>query len=57
MKIRFLQKSDMSQLAYLYEQFWNEKSDIIKMQQQFDILEKENSHILLGAEENNILIG
>ena len=57
MIIRKLEKSDMEQLACLYEQFWGEKSDISKMICQFDIIERENNHILLVAEKDGLIIG
>lgn len=57
MKIRKLEKNDMKRLAGLYEQFWHETSDVSKMEAQFDVLERENNHILLGAEEEGTLIG
>lgn len=57
MKIRKLEKNDMKRLAGLYEQFWHETSDVSKMEAQFDVLERENSHIILGAEEEGVLIG
>lgn len=57
MKIRKLEKNDMKRLSSLYEQFWHETSDVSKMEAQFDVLERENSHIILGAEEEGVLIG
>lgn len=57
MKIRTLVKGDMERLSCLYEQFWNERSDRDKMEEQFDIIQKEHRHILLGAEEEGSLIG
>lgn len=57
MTIRTLEKSDLENLAYLYEQFWGEKSDISKMICQFDIIERENNHIFLVAEKDGLLIG
>ena len=57
MKIRNLIKSDLPQLSKLYEQFWGEKSDILKMEEQYSIIESEHSHIILVAESNNIIVG
>lgn len=57
MIIRKLEKSDMEQLANLYEQFWGVKSDVSKMICQFEILERENNHILLAAEKDGLIIG
>ena len=57
MKIRTLEKSDMKRLADLYRQFWNEQSDVEKMELQFDAIQRENSHLLLGAEQDGLLIG
>ncbi len=48
--VRTLEKQDIPQLAGLYELFWGEKSDVLKMEQQFDVLEKDKSYILLVAE-------
>jgi len=55
--IRKLKKSDIPQLSYLYEQFWGDKSDIAKMERQFDIIEAEKSHIVLVAESDGALVG
>ncbi len=57
LEIRKLKKSDLSRLAHLYEQFWGEPSDIAKMERQFDIIEAENTHILLVAEEDGEVVG
>ena len=57
MKIRTLEKSDMKRLADLYRQFWDEQSDVEKMEAQFDAIQRENSHLLLGAEAEGRLIG
>ena len=57
MRIRTLEKSDMKRLAALYRQFWNEQSDAEEMEKQFDIIQRENSHLLLAAEEDGLLIG
>ncbi len=57
MTIRELRKTDMPQLSKLYEQFWGEKSDITKMEQLFDEMEKESNYILLGAEEDGLIVG
>ena len=57
MKIRNLKKSDLLQLSKLYEQFWGEKSDVSKMEEQFNIIENEKNHIILVAESSNSIVG
>jgi GNAT superfamily N-acetyltransferase len=57
MIIRRLLKNDLGKLAGLYEQFWNETSDISEMGRQFDLMDKENTHILLVAEDDGSLLG
>ena len=57
MKVRLLQKHDLPALAMLYRQFWNEDSDLCKMEQQFDVLKKVGSHIVLVCEKDGAIIG
>lgn len=57
MVIRNIRRNDLPELAKLYRQFWNEESDIFKMEKQFDSIASAGTHILLGAEENESLIG
>lgn len=55
--IRELLITDLPALAELYFQFWEEESDISQMEKQFEIIKKENRHILLVYEENGKVIG
>lgn len=57
MNIRELKRSDIPQLASLYEQFWGEPSDISSMEEQFDIIASEQRHIILAAEADGRVIG
>jgi ribosomal protein S18 acetylase RimI-like enzyme len=57
MQIREMKKSDMPQLAVLYAQFWNSASDVSRMENNFDIIARKNTHILLCVTENDKLIG
>ena len=57
MIIRNLEQGDISDLAKLYYQFWNEESDTQKMEEKFANLQNNESYILLGAVENDMLIG
>lgn len=44
-------------MSILYQQFWNELSDINKMREQFSKMEDSETHILLSAIEDNKLVG
>lgn len=57
MLIRFLEKKDLPQLAKLYQQFWNDESNVSKMEKQFDVIQKENHHIILVCEVESKVIG
>lgn len=57
MIIRTLKKEDLSALAGLYQQFWNEQSDLVKMEAAFDRITTADSHILLCAEDEGKLTG
>ena len=57
MLIRELTKEDLPALAGLYRQFWNESSDLDKMATAFQKIQLERNHILLCAEEGNVLLG
>lgn len=57
MKIRKMIKEDIPQLEILYRLYWNEKSDIEKMKEKFDEINKREDYIILSAEENNKLTG
>ncbi|WP_088186948.1 GNAT family N-acetyltransferase [Desulfosporosinus sp. FKA] len=57
MIIREMVADDISDLAKLYTQFWSEESCVKTMHKQFVKFQKNNSHILLSAIENNELIG
>lgn len=55
--IRNLTKEDMPYLSMLYEQFWGDKSDVTKMENEFPVIIKENRHIILVAEKEGKVIG
>ena len=57
MIIRNLEVGDMESLSKLYYQFWNEDSDIIKMENKFSDLQNNNAYIFLCAVEANLLVG
>ena len=57
MIIRKMIVEDIPGLAMLYKQFWNEGSDIEKMQKQFEKLKLDDTYILLSAVEQSHLIG
>lgn len=57
MNIQGMKKEDLPQLAALYRQFWSEESDIEKMETQFERLSRQNTHILLSAVEEGVMVG
>lgn len=57
MFIREMIVEDIPQLEKLYRQFWDEKSSVETMNQRFNHLLANQSHIFLSAMENNQLIG
>lgn len=57
MIIREMFAEDIPELARLYKQFWNEESCVETMYEQFIKFQKNSSHILISAIENNKLIG
>lgn len=57
MEIRNMIRTDIPQLAMLYHQFWNEDSNILAMESQFDKLSKDERYILLSAVIDEKLVG
>lgn len=57
MEIRNIEIGDMKSLSKLYYQFWEEESDIEKMERKFCELQNNKSYIFLCAVEKNRLIG
>jgi ribosomal protein S18 acetylase RimI-like enzyme len=57
MIIRELQLDDLPQLSRLYQQFWNEISDVEKMKKQLHKINSQNTHIILSAVDGNNLLG
>jgi GNAT superfamily N-acetyltransferase len=57
MEIRELKFDDLPHLALLYKNFWNEDSDIQKMEIIFDKLKNNDSYIFLCAVEDNKICG
>ena len=48
---------DILQVAGLCRKFWNEESNVLIMQEQFEKLKVNDTHILLSAVDENQLIG
>jgi ribosomal protein S18 acetylase RimI-like enzyme len=57
MEIRKLKYTDIPQLALLYKHFWNEQSNIEKMEETFDKLKNNDSYIFLCAVDNDKICG
>jgi ribosomal protein S18 acetylase RimI-like enzyme len=57
MEIRKLTENDLVGLAALYKQFWGESSSLEKMRPTFQRLEKNPNYVLLGADQQNNLVG
>jgi len=57
MQIRDLAPDDMEGLGALYYQFWQEPSDVQKMQASFHEMQRDGAYILLGAADGDRLIG
>lgn len=57
MIIRELNSIDLPKLADLYEQFWGDKSDVSKMEQQLEFIRRENQHIILVCEDQGQVVG
>ena len=55
--IRDMIFEDIPRLSEIYRQFWNEPSDIVKMQAMFQKLKKDDTYIFLSAVVNGHLIG
>lgn len=56
-KISKIQKGDLSDLASLFEELVDKKTDIIKMKESFQKLDYDPNVILIGAKENGNLLG
>ena len=52
-----MNNNDLPRLAELYRQFWNEESDLHAMREQFQNVSRNDTHILLCAEENGEVLG
>jgi ribosomal protein S18 acetylase RimI-like enzyme len=57
MEIRKLEYNDLLQLALLYKYFWNEDSDLQKMEKAFNKLNNNDAYIFLCAVEDNKICG
>jgi len=57
LQIRDLTLDDMECLAELYFQFWRERSDVQKMKNSFQAMQGDGAYILLGAMDEDRLIG
>ncbi|MBE6930011.1 MAG: GNAT family N-acetyltransferase [Ruminococcaceae bacterium] len=55
--VRNLEKRDLPQLAELYRQFWGEPSDVAGMERQFELMQRENTHIILVYEAEGKVVG
>ena len=56
-KIVLLEKKDLPVLAKLFKQFWNEETNIEKMQATFSKLIRNPAYHLLGAQKEGKLVG
>jgi len=56
-KIKRLTESDLSALAELFQQFWNENSSPGKMQSTFSRISANPAYILLAARQDGCLVG
>jgi len=57
MKIRKLQYNDLNDLGKLYKGFWNEDSDLLKMQETYKKIDQNPNFIVFNALINNRIIG
>lgn len=57
MEIVELTESDLEALAGLYQQFWGEESSLEKMQATFRRLSRNPYYILLGAKQEEKIVG
>jgi ribosomal protein S18 acetylase RimI-like enzyme len=57
MEIRKLEYNDLLQLALLYKYFWDEDSDLQKMEKAFNKLNNNDAYIFLCAVEDNKICG
>ena len=57
MVIREMVSGDIEELAELYRQFWDEKSDIENMQDKFKGLKDNDHYIQLSALNEGNLVG
>ena len=57
MNIRRLKEDDIGALERLYQQFWNEKSNVQLMKKQFSELSRNDDYIFLIAEIDNSVVG
>ena len=56
MIIRKLEKADLVELAGLYQEFWGDFSDIVAMEEQYNLMQAENTHIVLVCEAENKVV-
>ena len=56
-KIRRINETDLEAISNLYQYFWNENSNIIKMKEKYNELKKNTKYIFLCAEIDNKVIG
>ena len=57
MEIVELMKKDLSALAELFRQFWNESSEVEKMAVMFERLSEDPDYVLFAAKQDDILVG
>jgi ribosomal protein S18 acetylase RimI-like enzyme len=56
-EIVLIEEQDLPVLAELFQQFWNEESNLEKMQAKFSKLVENPAYILLGAKNAGRLVG
>ena len=57
MEIMDLKKEDLSSLAELFRQFWDESSAVKNMEVMFERLSEDPDYVLLVATQDDILVG
>ena len=57
MEIMDLTKKDLSSLAELFRQFWDETSAVEKMAVMFERISKDPNYLLLAAKQDDMLVG
>jgi len=56
-RIEPITKSELTDLAELYNDLFLEKTNLQKMQETFDLIQSNTNHTVLGAKINGLLVG